>query len=155
MNIFKKKITLIVDVFPKLRTPKKVVRSMSQKSFFRGAFNRRHGKATKTLLQSERHHFYQIYWLLSRLLSWKKSFLVIWKILRLLVNTLTADDKYSLLNRDNSTEPIQMELSQKEKSCSGSFLAILECILNFEHFFEKGNFHSLCISEIGDSEKQG
>ena len=31
------------------------------------------------------------------------------------VNTFTADDKYSLLKRDNLTQPIQMQLSQKEK----------------------------------------
>ena len=40
------------------------------------------------------------------------------KILRLFVNTLTANDKYSLLNRDNLTQPTEMHLSQKEKSFS-------------------------------------
>ena len=118
----KKKITLIADLFPKLRTPKKVVRSMPKKSLFRGAFNRQHSKPAETLLQCERQHLYQIYWLLSRLLSWKKSFSVIWKILRLLVNTLTADDKYSLLNRENLTQPIEMHLSQKEKLFPNLFL---------------------------------
>ena len=29
LNIFKQNMTLIADLFPKLRTPKKVVRSMS------------------------------------------------------------------------------------------------------------------------------
>ena len=33
--------------------------------------------------------------------SWKMSLLVIWKILGLFINTLTADGKYSLFNRDN------------------------------------------------------
>ena len=37
------------------------------------------------------------------------------KILRLFVNTLSADGKYSLLIRDNLMEPIQMQLFQKEK----------------------------------------
>ena len=41
--------------------------------------------------------------------------LVLCKILRLFVNTLTADDRYSLLNRRNLTEPIQILLSQKKK----------------------------------------
>ena len=40
-------------------------------------------------------------------MSWKKSLLVICKILGLFINTLTADDKYSLLNRDNLMQPIQ------------------------------------------------
>ena len=37
-------------------------------------------------------------------------------MLRLFVHTFTAYDKYSLLNRDNLKQPIQMELSQKEKN---------------------------------------
>ena len=35
------------------------------------------------------------------------------QILGLFVNTMTVDDKYSLLNRDNLTQPIHMQLSQK------------------------------------------
>ena len=35
------------------------------------------------------------------------------KIFRLFVNTLTADDKYSVLNRGHLTQPIQMNLSPK------------------------------------------
>ena len=42
------------------------------------------------------------------------------------VNTLTADDKYFLLSRDNLTQPIQMQLSQKEKKLFSIFLTILE-----------------------------
>ena len=34
-------------------------------------------------------------------------------MLRLFVNTLTADDKCSLLNRDDLTQTIQILLSQK------------------------------------------
>ena len=39
--------------------------------------------------------------------------LVLCKIVRLFGNTLTADEKYSDLNRDNLTQPIQILLSQK------------------------------------------
>ena len=46
-------MTLIADVFPKLRTPKNVVRYMSKKSRFRGPVDRQHGKQAQTLLQSE------------------------------------------------------------------------------------------------------
>ena len=46
----------------------------------------------------------------------KKSLLLICKILRLFVNTLSAVAKYSLPNRDNLTQAIQMQLSQKEKA---------------------------------------
>ena len=34
------------------------------------------------------------------------------KILGLFVNTLAIDEKYSLFNRDNLTQPIQMQLSK-------------------------------------------
>ena len=53
-------MTLIADLFPKLRTPKNVIRYMSKKSRFKGPFERQHGKRLQTLLQSERHHRYQI-----------------------------------------------------------------------------------------------
>ena len=56
------------------------------------------------------------------------------KILGLFVNTLTDDDKYSLLYRDNLTQEIQILLSQKRKTFSQLFSKILKPILNFEHF---------------------
>ena len=46
-------MTLIADLFPKLRTPKNVVRYMSKKSSFKGPFERQPGKRVQTLLQSE------------------------------------------------------------------------------------------------------
>ena len=54
------------------------------------------------------------------------------KVLRLFLNILTADDKYSLLNRDNLTHPIQTELSQRKKKFSQFFLHFsnVEKILN-------------------------
>ena len=63
--------------------------------------------------------------------------LVLWKILRLFVNTLTDDAKYSLLYRDNLTQPIQVRLSQKQKTFSNFFFAFLKSTLNFEHFEKK------------------
>ena len=37
------------------------------------------------------------------------------KNLRMFGNTLTVHDKHYLLNRDNLTQPIQIQLSQKKK----------------------------------------
>ena len=71
------------------------------------------------------------------------------------VNTLTADDKYSLLNRDNLTQPIWTILSQKHKAFSPFFLAFSKSTLNFEHFQNKDDPRSLFISEIPHSEKRG
>ena len=44
--------------------------------------------------------------------------LVLCKFLRLLVKTLTDDEKYSPLYRENLTQPIQILLSQKQKTFS-------------------------------------
>ena len=63
--------------------------------------------------------------------------LVIQKILRLSVNILIVDDKDYMLNKDNLTQPIQVQLSQKQKTFSQFALAILKCILNFKHFQPK------------------
>ena len=48
------------------------------------------------------------------------------KNLRLFVNTLTADQKYSLLNRDSLTQPTQMHLSQNEKIFVRIFFSTFE-----------------------------
>ena len=53
-------MTLIADVFPKLRTPKNVVRYVSKKSRFKGPFHRQHGKRVQTLLRSDPQHRYYI-----------------------------------------------------------------------------------------------
>ena len=53
-------MTLIADLFPKLRTPKNVVRYVSQKSRFKGPFHRQHGKRVQTLLRSDPQHRYHI-----------------------------------------------------------------------------------------------
>ena len=67
-------------------------------------------------------------------MSCSKSLLVICKVLRMFVNTLTADHKYSLPNIDNLRRPIQMQLSQKIKTVCEFGAPFLKSILNFEHF---------------------
>ena len=53
-------MTLIADLFPVLRTPKNVVRYLSKKSYFKGPFDRQHGKRVQTLWRSEPEHRYHI-----------------------------------------------------------------------------------------------
>ena len=65
--------------------------------------------------------------------------LVLCKILGLFVNTLSEDDKYCLLYRDNLTQPIQILLSHKQKTFSEFFSPFLKSTLNFEHFQKKIN----------------
>ena len=52
------------------------------------------------------------------------------------VNTLSADDRYSLLNRDNLTQRIQMQLSQQEKA-SSQFFCLFEMDMKFVTFPKK------------------
>ena len=131
-------MTVIADVFPKLRTQKNLVRSMPKKSRFKGSFKKQHGKCAQTLLKFAWQNLYHIYWSLWRQLTFKKFLLVICKISRLFPNTLSADGKYSLFNRDNLTEPIQMQVSRKQKTFSEFFAAFLKSSFNFEHFQKKG-----------------
>ena len=79
--------------------------------------------------------------------------LVLCKMFRLFVNTLTSDGKYSLLNRDKLTQPLEILLYQKQNTFSQSFSQFLQSTLNFEHFQKKDDTHSRCISEITNSVK--
>ena len=55
---------------------------------------------------------------------------------------MTADDKYSLLNRDNLTQPIPTQLYQKQKAFAQFFLPFSKCPLNFEHLHKKDDLLS-------------
>ena len=79
--------------------------------------------------------------------------LVLCKFVRLLVKTLTDDEKYSVLYRENLTQPIQILSYQKGKKFSQFFSAFLKSTLNFSHFQKKDDPHSRCISQITVSEK--
>ena len=62
---------------------------------------------------------------------------MIHKILRLFVNTLTVNEKHYLLTRDNLTQTIQIQLSEKEKTFFKFPFAFLKSILNFKHLPKK------------------
>ena len=85
---------------------------MSKKSGFRGTYDKQHGKHAQRLLKSALQHFYHILWSLPRQLSLKMGLFMTCQILELLVNTLAADEKYPVLNTENLTVPIQIQLSQ-------------------------------------------
>ena len=89
------------------------------------------------------------------MLSWRKSALVWSEILRLFVNALTADNKYSRCNVHNFAQQVQTPLSQKQMTFWGFFIAFLQCAWNLEHFEKKDEYHSLIISEIMDCERGG
>ena len=65
-----------------------------------------------------------------------------YKIKRPFLNALTADSKHYLVNRDNLTQPIEMQLSQKQKTFSQLFFEFSKYILNFTHFPQKDELYS-------------
>ena len=62
---------------------------------------------------------------------------MIHKIIRLFLNELTVNDRHYLLNRDNLTQTIQMQLSEKQETFSEFFFAILKSILNYKYLPKK------------------
>ena len=78
-----------------------------------------------------------------------------YEILRLFVNALTADVKYSGSNMQNFSQQFQTPLSHKKKTFSWFFIAFPKCTWYLEHCQEKDEYPSLIISEIIDAERRG
>ena len=88
-------------------------------------------------------------------MKWWKSALFKFEILGLIVNRLTADDKYSRRNIQNLTQELQTAISQKQKTFSETYITYLKSITNSEAFAKKVEAASLSICEIIDAEKSG
>ena len=125
---------------------------MSRKSCFIGPFEKQHGKRAKARLKSASQHLYHIHRSQPKKFSSKKSLWLTCKILGLLVNTFTAHQRYLVLHRDISRSPIQMQLSQKEKTFCQFLAAFFKSILDFKHFASKDDPQRFCILEVTDSE---
>ena len=67
----------------------------------------------------------------------QKSLSDTWKFFSRFLNTLTADDKYSIISRDNWKQAIQMHLSQKQNFFFEFYSAFFESALNLERFQKK------------------
>ena len=72
-----------------------------------------------------------------KVIELQKFLLDTWKFFRPFLNTLTADDSYSLISKNKWMQKIPMHLSQKPKIFSELFSAFFEFVLNFEHFQKK------------------
>ena len=88
-------------------------------------------------------------------INWVAAPSVWYEILRLFVNALTADDKYSDSNMQNFPQQFETLLFQKQKTFSGFLIAFLKCAWNLDHFQKKDEYPSLIISEIIDAERRG
>ena len=69
---------------------------MPKKPRLRTIMDSQHVKGSERLLKPERQYFSHIFWSLWKLTTSENSVLVVSEILRLFVNILTPDDKYSL-----------------------------------------------------------
>ena len=107
------------------------------------------------MLKSARHRYYPLLSSIRGKLSWRKSPPVWYEILRLFVNALTADVKYSGSNMQNLPQQFQTPLSQKQKTFSRFFILFLKCGLHLEHFQKTDEYPSLIISEIIDADWRG
>ena len=136
-NILKKEMTLAAYVFLKVHIGKDLVRPLSKERCFRIPLNSHYVKGSQTLVKSAWQYLYHILSSFWGKLTWKMSLLVICKILGNFVNTLIADDKDSLRNREFLPQPIQMLLSKKQNTFSQFFAGFLKFIFNFK-YFEKG-----------------
>ena len=108
-------MTLMAYIYPILRTANDVVRKMSKRPPFRTPFNSQHAQGSQTLPKSALLYFYDIFSSSRRNYRWKMSVLVIYEILGLFVNILTADHNYHLCNRENLQQFIKMQLCKKQR----------------------------------------
>ena len=68
--------------------------------------------------------------------------LVLSEILEVIVNTLTADDKYPFQDSKNLPLGIQIQLSEKRKTFSQFFVQFMQPTSNFKHLEKKDDRHS-------------
>ena len=120
---------------------------MSKRSCFRTPFWSKRVNESQAQLISARQHFFCKFPSIWNRLSQKNFLLLTSEILRLLVSTFTADDKYSRHFR----EPVQRQLFKKPKTFYENFIAFFRSTLQKK----KNELHSLNISEIIDSEERG
>ena len=111
LNIFKKKMILIPNVFLKLQIVNELVKPLSWKGCFRTSLDSQRVNWCQTLLKYSWNYFYHIFWSLWGEMTWKISPLLKLEILGEFVNTLTADDKYPVRDCENFKFPIQRQLS--------------------------------------------
>ena len=70
------------------------------------------------------------------------------EILGLFVNTLTADDKYSIHNSETLWQPIQIQLPKKQQTCAQFLSFFLKSTLIFQHFEKKMTLIVYVFSEL-------
>ena len=142
LNILKEKTIVIANAFLKLRTVKISIRKLSKEHRFRTGFGSQHVKASQMIAKSPWERFYHVFLSFSGNLNWKMSPLVLGEKIAVFVNTLISDGSYPVPGCENLQLPIQMQLSEKQKTFPQFFVWFLESTSNFKHFERKDDHHS-------------
>ena len=111
LNIFKKMKILIANMFPKLTTVHGLVTPLTVQRRLKTSFHSHHVKRLQTLVKSSWEYFYHTFSSLWGEMIWKTSLWFKFEIIGLFVNTRTADYKYPVLDCENLSFPIQIQLS--------------------------------------------
>ena len=67
----------------------------------------------------------------------EKLLLETWKFFNRFLNTMSTDDKYSLISRDNWMQTIQLRLAEKQNIFSRFSSAFFKSVLSLEQFQKK------------------
>ena len=109
-NIFKKEKIVIANVFPNLANGKGSVTPLTIQRRLKTSFDSQHVKRIQALVKSSWEHFYQIFSSLWGEMIWKISPWLKFEMIRLFVNTWTANYKYLVPDCENLPFPIQIQL---------------------------------------------
>ena len=128
---FERKIFLLPYVFSKLPTVKRTVTQMFKYHRVIAPSYGQRVKRSKTLVKCPWQYFYKTCLLLWSKLTWETSLLLIFELLRVFIETLTADHRYSLCYIWNLKVLHQMQLSKKLITFSGFFCPFLKFSSHF------------------------
>ena len=128
---------------------------MSKRPYLRTPFGKQRFSGFEILLKSARHHYYQMFPGIWDKLIWKNSASVGSEILRLFAKTLRIKCNYSRLRMQTFPQQLQTQLSRKQETFCGFFIAFLKCTSSLKHFEKKYQACSLNIPRIIDSKGSG
>ena len=134
LNILRKEMMVIANVFPKLQTVKIFVRPLCEKLCFGTRFDSQHIKMSQKLPKSPWDNFFHVFSSFWEKLISQMSPRLFPEILGVFPNILTADGKLSVQDQENLPLPMQMLLSEKRKNFSQYFVPFLKSTSNFKHF---------------------
>ena len=101
LNILKKRMIVLANVFPKLQTVKILLRPLSKKRCYRKSLDSQDGEESQTLVKSPWESFRHVFPSFSGRLFTKMSPPVLGDIVVVFVNILTADAKYPIQDCEN------------------------------------------------------